>query len=191
MVIVLELVQPIRSKEKIEQMKKYLKSKSLRDWALFTLGINSGLRISDLLKLNISDVVDANGKVRDRITVRERKTSKPKTFPFSAKVIESLTEYIASLDQSQIVLFGSRTGDKAVSRQHIHRILSEAGKEVGIKESIASHSLRKTFGLMAYEAGVDITRIQQLLNHSSPKESLRYIGVTQNELDNVYMNLNL
>ena len=48
--IVLELVQPIRSKEKIEQMKKYLKSKSLRDWALFTLGINSGLRISDLLK---------------------------------------------------------------------------------------------------------------------------------------------
>ena len=46
--IVLELVQPIRSKEKIEQMKKYLKSKSLRDWALFTLGINSGLRISEI-----------------------------------------------------------------------------------------------------------------------------------------------
>jgi len=44
---------------------------------------------------------------------------------------------------------------------------------------------------MAYEAGVDITRIQQLLNHSSPKETLRYIGVTQDELDNVYLELNL
>jgi len=87
----LETVEPIRDKKKIEEMKIYLKSQSLRDWALFVLGINSGLRISDLLKFNLSDVVDSNGKVRDRVSVKEKKTSKTKTFPFSSNVIDALT----------------------------------------------------------------------------------------------------
>ena len=116
-VIILELVQPIRSKEKIEQMKKYLKSHSLRDYTLFTLGINSGLRISDLLKLNVSDIVDENGKIKERITVKEKKTSKVKTFPFSSNVVQALKEYIVSLESNQTVLFGSRKGDKSITRQ--------------------------------------------------------------------------
>ena len=113
----MELVQPIRSKEKIEQMKKYLKSHSLRDYTLFTLGINSGLRISDLLKLNVSDIVDENGKIKERITVKEKKTSKVKTFPFSSNVVQALKEYIVSLESNQTVLFGSRKGDKSITRQ--------------------------------------------------------------------------
>ena len=187
----MELVQPIRSKEKIEQMKKYLKSHSLRDYTLFTLGINSGLRISDLLKLNVSDIVDENGKIKERITVKEKKTSKVKTFPFSSNVVQALKEYIVSLESNQTVLFGSRKGDKSITRQQAYRILNEAARAVGIKESIATHSLRKTLGYHAYMAGVDITRIQSMLNHSSPKETLRYIGITQDELDDVYKELNL
>ena len=187
----MELVQPIRDKEKIEQMKKYLKSHSLRDYTLFTLGINSGLRISDLLRFNIEDIVDANGKVRDRVTVREKKTSKIKTFPFSSNVIQALTEYIASIDSSQTVLFRSRKGEKSITRQQAYRILNKAAKEIGITESIATHSLRKTMGYHAYMAGVDVTRIQSILNHSSPKETLRYIGITQDELDDIYLELNL
>ena len=46
-------------------------------------------------------------------------------------------------------------------------------------------------GYQAYMAGVDVTRIQSILNHSSPKETLRYIGITRDELDNVYLELNL
>jgi len=186
-----ETVEPIRDKKKIEEMKVYLKNHSLRDWALFTLGINSGLRISDLLKFNLSDVVDANGKVRDRVSIKEKKTGKSKTFPFSSNVVDALTEYIVSLSSTQTVLFGSRKGDKAITRQRAHNILSDAAKAVGIKESISTHSCRKTMGYQAYMAGVDITRIQSILNHSSPKESLRYIGITRDELDNVYKTLNL
>ena len=78
----MEFVQPIRDIKQIETIKKLLKQQSVRDYCLFVLGINSGLRISDLLKLRISDVTE-NGKVKDRIRLREMKTNKFKDFPIS------------------------------------------------------------------------------------------------------------
>jgi len=188
---IINTVEPIRDKKKIEEMKTYLKSKSLRDYTLFTLGINSGLRISDLLKLNVSDILDENGKVRDRIDVREKKTGKAKTFPFNTNAYNALAEYVASIDNTQITLFASQKGCSAITRQHAWVILNDAAKHVGIKDKIGTHTLRKSFGFALYEAGVDITRIQGLLNHSSPKETLRYIGITQTENDEIYLNLNL
>lgn len=82
----MEFVQPIRDRKKIETMKKILKSQNIRDHCLFVLGINSGLRVSDLLKLTIADVLDERGKVKDRITLREKKTGKVKNFPLSDNV---------------------------------------------------------------------------------------------------------
>ncbi|MBP2660652.1 MAG: xerD 6 [Firmicutes bacterium] len=75
-------------------MKKILLAKNFRDYCLFTLGINSGLRISDLLNLQIRDVVDENGKMSDRITLREKKTSKTKDFPVSDIARKAITEYL-------------------------------------------------------------------------------------------------
>ena len=188
---IINTVQPIRDKKKIDEMKTYLKSKSLRDWALFTLGINSALRISDILKLNVSDVMDENGKIRDRIvSVREKKTGKSKDFPFSKKVLETLKEYISVCEPKE-VLFPSQKGGKAITRQHAHTILSQAAKSVGIKEHISTHSCRKSWGFHAYQSGVPIQKIQSALNHSSERETLRYIGITQDELDDVYMDLDL
>ncbi|RNC29975.1 MAG: hypothetical protein AWM53_00199 [Candidatus Dichloromethanomonas elyunquensis] len=63
----MEFVQPIRDKKALETMKKLLRSSNLRDYCLFVLGINSGLRISDLLTLKVSDVLDEKGKIKDRI----------------------------------------------------------------------------------------------------------------------------
>jgi integrase len=188
----MEFVEPIRDRKKIEAMKKLLKGSNVRDHVLFTLGINSGLRVSDLLKLRVSDVRDEKGKVRDRITVREKKTGKSKTFPFSDTVIKALKEYLSEVELSyEAALFPSRKGSEPITRQQAYRILNDAARAVGIKDKIGTHTLRKTFGYHAYVAGVDITRIQALLNHSSPRETLRYIGITQDELDDVYLNLNL
>ena len=186
----MEFVSPIKDKKKIDLMKYYLKSKNLRDYALFTLGINSALRVSDLLSLNVVDVIDEKGKIRDRIKLKEQKTGKTKNFPLSKNVVDALTEYINTL-HPETVLFPSRKGDGSITRQHVHRILKEAAKAVGVKESVSTHSMRKSFSYALYESGVDITRIQALLNHSSPRETLRYIGITQSELDDVYLNLNL
>ena len=78
----MEFVQPIRDLKKIETMKKLLKQQNLRDYCLFVVGINSGLRISDLLQLTIADVIE-QGKVKERIRLREKKTNKFKDFPLS------------------------------------------------------------------------------------------------------------
>lgn len=183
-------VQPIRDKAKIEEMKQYLKSNNIRDWALFTLGINSALRISDLLKLDVADVVDENGIVKDRIKVKEKKTGKPKDFPFSKKVIAALTEYIKQTHYKG-ALFPSQKGGKALGRIQVHRILKDASEKIGIKEPISCHSMRKTFGFQAYEKKVPIQKIQAILNHSSERETLRYIGITQEGLDETYLSMDL
>ncbi|WP_348520928.1 hypothetical protein [Alicyclobacillus fastidiosus] len=76
----MEFVEPIRDKRKIEAMKLVLRGSNLRDYCLFVLGINSGLRVSDLLRLNIEDVLNEKGKVLDRITIREKRPGKQKLF---------------------------------------------------------------------------------------------------------------
>jgi integrase len=187
----MELVEPIRDRKQLENMKRYLKEQNVRDWLLFTLGINSGLRIGDLLRLTIDDV-----RGRDRITLREEKTGKTKDFPLSDNCKKAVGEYLKTTGLTTGPLFPSRktAGSKssgAISRQQAYEVINTAARKVGIKEAIGTHTLRKTFGYHAYKAGNDITRIQQLLNHSAPSVTLRYIGITKDELDNVYINLNL
>lgn len=182
----MELVEPIRDKKQIESMKKVLKSSNVRDYVLFVLGINSGLRISDLLNLTVEDVKD-----KDRISLREKKTGKAKDFPLSEKSKKVIANYLKETGMTEGPLFPSRKGDKPITRVQAYRILNDAAESVGIKESIGTHTLRKTFGYHAYQNGADITRIQKLLNHSSPGVTLSYIGITKEELDDVYINLDL
>ena len=190
----MELVQPIRSLKQIEAMKKYLRAgpNGLRNNLLFTLGINSGLRISDLLELKLKDIVDEKGKPVTRIKLRESKTKKAKDFPLGKTSQKAIAEYIAAIDNldPEQQVFLSKKGGR-ITRVRAWQILSDAARAVGIKDSIGTHTLRKTFGYHAYKQGADITRIQALLNHSSPAVTLRYIGITQDELDNITINLNL
>lgn len=188
----MEFVQPIRDKNKIVAIKKVLKSGSLRDYCLFTLGINSGLRISDILRLKVADVIDSNGKIRDRITLREQKTNKTKDFPISDNAKSALVEYLKSRKhEDNEPLFQSRKNKGFLKRQQAYRIINEASRTVGIKDKIGTHTLRKTFGYHAHNNGYDISIIQKLFNHSSPSITLRYIGITQDEMDDVYLKLDL
>lgn len=191
----MEYVEPIRDKKTIERMKKVLKADGLRNYTLFVLGINSGLRISDLLALRVSDVLDEKGSIKDRIALRESKTSKIKNFPVGNTTKKALKEYLEEYSQSTIYeldmfLFPSRKGGQ-LSRQQAYRIINDAARTVGIKDKIGTHTLRKTFGYWAYKQGVDIAHLQKLLNHSAPSVTLAYIGITQDELDDVYLNLDL
>ncbi|HML90263.1 MAG TPA: site-specific integrase [Methylomusa anaerophila] len=184
--LILEIVEPIRNKKQIDALKKYLRGQNIRDYLLFVLGINSGLRISDLLKLTVADV-----QRQDRISVREQKTGKSKDFPISETCKKAIQEYLKATGFKEGYLFSGRKGSNPITRIQAYRILNEAAHHVGIKEAVGTHTLRKTFGYHAYQNGVDITRIQKLLNHSSPSVTLAYIGITKEELDNVYITLNL
>ena len=186
----LNFVEPIRDRKKLEVMKAILKSKSLRNHAIFVLGINSGLRVGDLLNLKVCDVFNGQ-KIKDRIAIREQKTNKYKNFPLSNTVKKALKEYFDSANLSpDDYLFKSEKGGK-LSRIQVWRILHGAAKTAGMNEKIGTHTMRKTFGYQAYKNGTDIYIIQQMLNHSTPSTTKRYIGLSQDDMDRAYFMLDL
>jgi integrase len=193
-------VQPIRDKKKIQSMKKILRGQNLRDELLFTLGINIHLRISDLLDFRIGDVIDDRGRVIDSyIERKEKKTGKTKTLKLNPKLRRLIEEYIkeerpgAAEDE---FLFRSRKrngqGDYALTRIQAYRIIQKAARDVGIQDRIGTHTMRKTFGYHAIRDGIATAQIlQQLYNHSSERETLIYIGITQDEMDEVMLSVDL
>lgn len=190
-------VQPIREYRKIESVKKILWSQNIRDWLLFTLGINSGLRVSDLLKLQIKDVMTEKGKIKDHVLIREKKTGKEKRFPLNKTSHKAIKEYLTSREfEADTYLFESRKKDisgkpRPISRIQAYEIINHAARDVGIEDPIGTHTMRKTFGFHAYRNGCSIELLQQIFNHSAPSVTLRYIGITQEDIDEVYFSLEL
>ena len=188
----MEFVQPIRDQNQINLIKKLLKMSNMRDYCLFTLGINSGLRISDMLKLKVSDVLNKKHKVKERISLREGKTGKLKDFPVSDTAKKSIMEYLDVRDyELEEPFFISRKRKHAINRQQAYRVINKVAKEIGIKDKIGTHTMRKTFGYHAYNRGIDVTYLQKIFNHSAPSTTLNYLGITQDDLDSIYLNLNL
>lgn len=171
-------VQPIRDLEKIEQMKNELLKRSYRDYFLFVMGINTGLRISDLLKLKVKDV-----KNKTHITIKENKTDKIKRFRINYDLQREIERYIENMEEEEY-LFKSRKTNKPIQRVQAYKILKDAAEKIGIEEEIGTHTLRKTFGYHFYRQTKDIALLQELFNHSSPSITLRYIGINQDIIDN-------
>ena len=85
----------------------------------------------------------------------------------------------------------SRKGGEAIKRNQAYKVINAAARAVGIHDKIGTHSLRKTFGYHAYQKGIDLSILQKIFNHAAPSVTLRYIGITQDDMDEVYLNLNL
>lgn len=192
--------EPIRDLEKIAAIKSYLKAqKKYRNYALFVLGINSALRISDILKLKWNQVVKENNIFRESIVIKEKKTGKTKKFPINESMREALYLYRSKSKPKPEVddyIFKSRQKDKsgnqkAITRQMTMYMMKDLAKLFGIEDNISTHTFRKTFAYQAWKSGVPIETLMQILNHSNPSETKIYIGITQDEIDEVYVNLNL
>jgi integrase len=171
-------VQPIRSLEKIEDMKWSLKKWcGERDYIMFLMGINTGLRVSDLLNLKIKDV-----KGKQKITVKEGKTEKARTIHLS-NIYDELNAYIKSIEGSEW-LFPSRKGDKPITRIQAYRQINKASEMVDMPDGIGTHTMRKTFGYWHYKQFKNVAELQMILNHSHPDITLKYIGITEEEIEN-------
>ena len=194
-------VQPIRDTKKIDAMKSIMKGESnYRDLLLFVLGINTGLRISDILSLKWESFIDGGGrllKVGDQLNVVEIKTKKVKSFVINRSVAEALKLYHDSpvSPNPDDPVFSSRKTDdgtlQPITRIAAWQMLNRYADMVGLNERIGTHTLRKTFGYHLYKKGVALEYIQKMLNHSSPAITLRYIGITQEQLNDIYVELNL
>ena len=176
-------VEPIRDKAIIEQFKQELLKSSYRNYMLFVIGINTGLRISDILKLNVSDVQGTH------IRIKEQKTGKDKRFKINDYLRDEVVRYVDSTGITNY-LFPSRKGDKPITRVQAYRILNDVATKLGVDE-IGTHTLRKTFGYWHYQQYKDIAILQEIFNHSAPSITLRYIGITNDIIDNSIDNFHL
>ena len=172
----MKTVQPIKDKEKLNQVIDNLGG--IRNKMLFRLGLNTGLRISDILDLKVSDI-------KRTIELTEQKTGKIKRFQISDSFYDALIQYIKSYCRGEW-LFPSKTGEP-LSYAQAYKIIKTAGKKAGI-DDIGTHTMRKTFGYYAYNVlKVPIAYIMEALNHSSESHTLRYIGITEDVMnDTVY-----
>jgi len=185
-------VDAIRSKEEIAKIKEFLGQKKAEYELLFIVGINTALRIGDLLSLTIGDVVDANGDIVSAVVLKEEKTGKMKRCPVNKSIRKALKKYFAEKGRRAPgePLFLSRRGG-GLSRYQVWRVLKAAGESVGLM-NIGTHSLRKTFGYQVYkQSGSDIGLVQKLLNHSTSGTTLSYIGIDREDMDNICLELNL
>jgi integrase len=169
-------VQPIRDKEKIAAMKAELLKTGRRNWFLFVFGINTGLRISDILNLKVKDV-----KGKSHLIIYEQKTGKYKRFKINRELQQHILSYTANMDDEEY-LFKSLRSPFPIKRIQAYKILNRAAKKIGISE-IGTHTLRKTFGYHFYQRTKDVALLQEIFNHSSPSITLRYIGINQDIID--------
>ena len=182
----MEYVQPIRDLEKIEEIKTILKENGTRDLLLFCMGINTALRVSDLLKLKVGDV-----RGKSHVELKEQKTGKLKRFPLRGKLLELVEGYIKNKSDEEY-LFPSRNGNnKPITRVMAYLIINNACRKAGIQDRIGIHTLRKTFSYHHYQTYKDVAMLQFLLNHSSPSITLKYIGITQDNIEESLLNFEL
>ena len=177
-------VQPIKDINILNDIADELKEKSHRDFVMFMAGLYSGLRISDILRLKVSDI-----KGKDHIYIREKKTGKERSLLINPHLKRVFKEYIGAMEDWQY-LFTSRKGsNKPITRCRAYVILNEAAEKFGL-EHIGTHTLRKTFGYHFYKKYEDAVTLQDLFNHSSEKVTLRYIGIEGEETDKMIKGMN-
>ncbi|PHE92480.1 site-specific integrase [Bacillus pseudomycoides] len=172
----MNFVQPIRDPEQIQQLKDYFKEKSTRNYILFIMGINTGLRISDILKLKVGDVKGSH------ISMREKKTGKQKRIQITSTLKRELKWFNENRKEHEYLLQSRQGENRPIGRSMAYKILSGAAAEFGLDE-IGTHTLRKTYGYHMYMQTKNIALLMEIFNHSSEKVTLRYIGVNQDAMD--------
>ena len=179
-------VEPIREKNKIKQLYQYLNGSDPKYAMIFKFGINTGLRISDIIPIKVNDIFNDKWEFREHFILKEKKTSKEKKIKLNETLRKCLRNYVKTqhlgLDD---YLFQSQKGGY-LRRIQVYRVLKEAAAVMGI-ENFGTHSLRKTWGYWTYKMSkYNIGLIMDTFNHSSPSITLRYIGINQEQKDELY-----
>lgn len=179
-------VEPIREKEKLTQMYNLLYNRNPKYAVIFKFGINTGLRISDIIPIRVSSIFLEDGSFKDYFSLTEKKTGKQKKIKLNETLRNTLASYVLEKSlTSDDYLFPSQKGGY-VGRIQIYRILKQTAATLDV-ENFGTHSLRKTWGYWTYRISqYNIGLIMDTFNHSSPTVTLRYIGINQDEKDELY-----
>jgi integrase len=186
----MEYVEALRDIKQINAMKRYLKKHSERDYVLFVFGINTGLKITEILDIKVGDILEKEGYLRDFFLLPYKESRKE--VYLNHKVKKAIQHYIqASHLNSENYLFQSTKTPNPITRQQAYRIIHHAAEAVGIQGKIGTNSMRKTFGFHAYKRGVAISLLQKHFNHSTPSETFKYLGISKDEKLRTEIDVNL
>lgn len=176
-------VDPIKRTSDIRAIKKILADKP-RDLALFTVGINTNLRASDLLRISVGTVRDL--KPGDSFELREQKTGKNRRITLNKASVNAIRLLIAAKDDDELLFQGQR-GPLTVPS--VNRLVKSWCKTINLRGNYGSHTLRKTWGYhQRVTFGTDIPTLMVCFNHSSQKQTLDYLCIQPEEIRNVYEN---
>lgn len=193
--------QPIRDTADLQKLKAYYKevSPNRRNQALIILGLNTALRISDILKLKWKDVYDFHTcKYRSHLNIREKKTGKQTRIFLNRNIQAALAPYYMerlentgskAVMEEQYIFLGQKSKTAPISRIQAFRIIKKAAEESQIDQPVSSHSLRKTFGYQAWKQGYSPALLTNIYNHSSYKITIRYLGIEQDDRDEVFRDI--
>lgn len=174
-------VQPIKDMDKIEEFKRVAMKQNYRDYMIALFGFNTGLRISDIVGIQVKDVKD-----KTHIVLKEQKTRKSKRMSILS-IRPEIDDYIKGMEDYDY-LFESRQIDsdgvkRNISTTQAYRTLKKIAENCNIEE-FGTHSLRKSFGYHYYQKTNDLVMLMDIFNHSSLDITKKYIGIRQEEIDN-------
>ncbi len=200
--------EPIKRLEDIDRISKYLISKGrYRDNMLFIVGINFGLRVSDLLQLRFIHLINEDLTFKDTFPILEKKTKNTRKVKrnryvtINESVMDAVTLYLTH-NQCRLddYMFRSESNNsdnqnKPMTRQAVDLMLRNLARDLKLNIKIATHSLRKTFGyhqmMMSDNSPRKLLLLQKMFGHSNSIITLDYIGLTGEEIEEAYTNLNL
>lgn len=190
-------VQPIRDMEAINRCyaiaREHDKNKKNKDvsWELLLLvGLNTSLRISDIRRFRVRDL-----KNHDYAEIRAQKTGKETRILINPPARRAINRLLMGRNSEEYILQSREKGAdhqyRPITRQRAYQIMNTIARKAGIKDPIGCHTLRKTFAYHYYKMTGDVVSLQRILRHSSRRETLIYIGVIQEEIDESLMKFNL
>ena len=201
--------EPIKSMDDIIRISQFLiEKKRFRDNMLFIVGINFGLRVSDLRTLRFSHLINDDCTFRDRFPILEKKTKNTRKhqrnryISINTAVVEAVTLYLENTPGVHLsdYMFRSASNNgcnenKPISKQAVDAMLKGVAKDLGLGNRMATHSLRKTFAyhqmVMSGNDPRKLLLLQKMFGHSTAAQTLDYIGITSEEIDEAYRMLNL
>lgn len=193
--------QPIRREEDLRRFKEFYRVEcpNQRNYLLLVMGLNTALRISDILSLRWRDVYDFELKrYREHLCITEQKTDKKSMIYINRNIKRALIEYKdyltgqKKISGEETFLFESSTKKGcSISRVQAFRIVKKAATACRLEGVVSCHSLRKTFGYYAWQQGIKPALLMNIYNHSSFQMTVRYLGIEQDDRDDIFRNIDI
>lgn len=196
----MSITYPIKDCTELAEFKKYYlcRKNNYRNYALIVMGLNTALRISDILRLQWGDIFDLPKQdIATHLEIIEHKTGKISLIALNASIRQTFSAYYDYFFAQQpyqpdLYLFPSNKGtNQPLHRSQAFRIIKEAANASNLSSHISCHSLRKTFGYHAWRQGIPPALLMAIYNHSSYHVTKRYLCIEQDERDEVFLKVTL